>query len=92
MASPNVKHSSALSRISSAPDANLYALAWRGEQPLTTIKRLDPMFFIALATEPMFSGNLGLTNMIEMELSWIFFLMGFIIAMKNYLDYQFFLS
>jgi len=50
------------------------------------------MFFIALATEPMFSGNLGLTNMIEMELSWIFFLMGFIIAMKNYLDYQFFLS
>ena len=76
---PNVKNSSALSRISSAPDASLYACGWRGEQPWTTINRLNPIFFIALATEPMFSGNPGLTKRIEMESRRTFLLMGFII-------------
>jgi hypothetical protein len=50
------------------------------------------MFFIALATEPIFSWNLGLTKMIEMESGLIFPFIDLIIAMKNYLDYQFFLS
>jgi hypothetical protein len=86
-------------------------LAWRGEHPLITTSRLNPIFFIALAAEPMFSGNLGLTKMIEMESKFtsrfvtpifspaslreagsLFPFMKLIIAMKNYLDYHFFLS
>ena len=59
---------------------------------MTTINRLNPIFFMALATEPMFSWNLGFTKMIEIELRFIFFFIDLIIAMKNYLDYQFFLS
>jgi len=40
----------------------------------------------------MFSWNLGLTKMTEIEPRFIFPFMDLIIAMKNYLDYQFFLS
>ena len=35
---------------------------------MTRIKRLNPIFFMALATEPMFSGNLGLTRIMEMRI------------------------